>query len=333
MSETWSGRRVLVTGGLGFIGSNLVMELVQLGARVAVIDCPDGRYGGSAGNLGHLIDQVQIYDVDLLDADGLHQHAADSDVIFCLAGQVSHPNSMQDPLTDLDINCRVQLQLLEACRHWAPQTKLVFTSSRQVYGRPQTHPVDEDHPVHPVDVNGISKMAAEQFFRLYWDVYGIRSVCLRLTNTYGPRMDLTSAGRGFTNVCLSRVLRGDVVTLFGTGEQRRDFMYVDDVVEALILAADQESGFGLAYNLSHPCPCSLQDFVRTLQNFVNVQVQFIPFPPDRLSIDVGDYTGCSRRFQNLTGWKAKTSLEDGLRATIDYFQTMHCSADAETLRS
>jgi UDP-glucose 4-epimerase len=269
----------------------------------------------------------------LLDADALSQVVPGHDVVFCLAGQVSHPNSMQDPIQDLDMNCRAQLQILEACRHSSPHTMLVFTSSRQVYGRPQTRPVDEAHPVRPVDVNGISKMAAEHFFRLYWEVYGIRSVCLRLTNTYGPRMDLTSPGRGFINVCLSQVLNGDVVSLFGTGDQQRDFTYVDDVVDALMLAANQASGFGLAYNLSHPASCSLRDFVQTLQQFIDVRLRFIPFPADRLSIDVGDYSGCSARFQNLTGWKAKTSLEDGLRATLDYFQTCRHLTDAETLQS
>jgi UDP-glucose 4-epimerase len=319
MTEAWSGCTVLVTGGLGFIGSNLVAELVRLGARVSIVDRASGEFGGSLRNIATVAEQITLHDADVRDADVMSRIVPGHDVIFCVAGQVSHPNSMTDPLLDLDTNCRAHLALLEICRHSNPNVRLVFASTRQVYGRPVTRPVDEQHPLRPVDVNGISKLAAEHFFRLYSEIYGIRSISLRLTNTYGPRMDLRSPGRGFINVCLAQALRGDTITLFGTGEQLRDFTYVADTVEALLLAAQQESGWGSAFNLAHPAPCGLRDFVSVLGTLIDVRVQVVPFPPERLAIDVGDYSGCSRRFQDLTGWMARTSLETGLRKTIDYF--------------
>lgn len=319
MPEAWSGCTVLVTGGLGFIGSNLVIELVRQGAYVTVIDRSAGQHGGNIHNIESVAERIVLLDADIRDADSMSRIVPGHEVVFCIAGQVSHPNSMTDPLQDLDTNCRAQLQLLEICRHSNPDARLVFTSTRQVYGRPLTRPVNEQHSLRPVDVNGISKMAAEHFFRLYREVYGIRSISLRLTNTYGPRMDLKSAGRGFINVCLAQALRGDVITLFGTGDQLRDFTYVNDVVRALMLAAQQQTGWGGAYNLSHSEPCGLRDFVSVLGKLIAVRLQLIPFPQDRLAIDVGDYSGCSRSFQDLTGWVAGISLEEGLRETVEFF--------------
>lgn len=319
MPEAWSGCTVLVTGGLGFIGSNLVIELVRQGAHVTVIDRSAGQHGGNIRNIDSVADRIVLHDADIRDADSMSRIVPGHEVIFCVAGQVSHPNSMTDPLLDLDTNCRAQLQLLEICRRSNPDVRLVFTSTRQVYGRPLTQPVNEQHPLRPVDVNGVSKMAAEHFFRLYREVHGIRSISLRLTNTYGPRMDLKSAGRGFINVCLAQALRGDVITLFGTGDQLRDFTCVADVVQALLMAGQQQSGWGGVYNLSHPEPCGLREFVSVLGRIIDVRLELVPFPPDRLSIDVGDYCGCSRRFHELTGWVAGTRLEEGLRETVEFF--------------
>jgi nucleoside-diphosphate-sugar epimerase len=325
MFETWLGRRVLVTGGLGFIGSNLVLELVSHGAQVTVIDRTGGQYGGDLRNVDSVAHQIVLRDADIRDSQALAECVPEHEIIFCLAGQVSHSNSMTDPLTDLDINCRASLQLLEICRQSNPDARLIFTSTRQVYGRPQTCPVDEHHPLCPVDVNGISKVAAEHLLRLYWEVHGIRSISLRLTNTYGPRMDLKSPGRGFINVCLGQALRGDVVSLFDSGDQQRDFTFVADVVQALMLAARQQSGWGAAYNLSHPEPCSLRKFVSVLSQFIDVRVEQVPFPPDRRAIEVGDYWGNSNRFRQLTGWVAKTGLEEGLRETVQFFLQHHHS--------
>ncbi len=319
MSESVAGRHVLVTGGLGFIGSNLVIQLVKRGAKVTVLDRVSGEFGGRMENLREVSRDVAICDGDVRDDAVLNQLLPGKDVVFCLAAQVSHPLSMTDPLKDVDINLRSQLQLLEVCRLKSPETKVVSTSTRQVYGRTLQHPVSETHPTFPVDVNGISKLAAEHCSRLYSEVYGLRTLTFRLTNTYGPRMDLLSPGRGFINACLGQALRGEPVTLFGTGEQVRDFTFVDDVVDALILAAGQSSDFGRTYNLSGPEPCSLKQFVMTLHQSLPVSIRTVPFPDERLAIDVGNYWGDSSAWNRRTGWQADTSLEEGLKRTVEYF--------------
>lgn len=323
MPDSWSECRVLVTGGLGFIGSNLVLMLLKRGARVTVVDRMSGEFGGDVANLGAAIHDVDLRDVDIRDAVAMDTILPEQDVIFSLAGQVSHPNSMADPLLDLDLNCRAQLQMLESCRHRNASAKIVFASTRQIYGRPTEMPVTEDHPLQPVDVNGVSKLATEELFRLYAEVYGLRTVCLRLTNTYGPRMDLRNPGRGFINVCLKRALAGNAVQLFGDGQQLRDFVYVDDVSEAMLSAAAMESGFGQAFNVSCAQAVSLRDFVTVLQRLLPFDVEVVPFPADRKVIDVGDYVGCSQKFQQMTGWKPKVSLAEGLAATVEWHQTGH----------
>ena len=319
MPESLAGREVLVTGGLGFIGSNLVIQLVERGAKVTVLDRVSGEFGGRLDNLREVSRAVAIVDGDIRNDAALNELLPGKDVVFWLAAQVSHPLSMSDPLTDVDINLRSQLQMLEVCRRKAPTTTIVSTSTRQVYGRTTQHPVSETHPTSPVDVNGISKLAAEHCYRLYSEVYGLRTLSFRLTNTYGPRMDLGSPGRGFINACLSQALHGDPVTFFGTGEQTRDFTFVDDVVDALLLAAVQKSDFGRTYNLSGPSPCSLKQFVMTLNQYLPVSVRTVPFPNERLAIDVGDYWGDSTAWHQKTGWLANTKLEAGLKRTVEYF--------------
>ena len=241
------------------------------------------------------------------------------DAIFCLAGQVSHSGSMRQPLLDLDLNCRCQLAVLEACRQSNRDARIVYASTRQLYGRPHYLPVDEGHPVMPVDVNGVSKLAAEQFFSLYHRVYGIRSTCLRLTNTYGPRMDLQDSSKGFVGVFLAQALQGQPLSIFGDGNQRRDFNHVDDVVTALIRAALHDEAIGSVFNLAHPRPCSLLQFAELLTDIIPVPVQCVPFPDDRKAIDVGDYFGSAARFERVTGWIPHIDLADGLKSTVEYF--------------
>lgn len=320
MSDCLTGRRVLVTGGLGFIGSNLVLHLVKRGASVTVLDRVSGEFGGSADNLREVADRIRLVDGDVRDDAILSTVVPGNDVIFSMAAQVSHPLSMADPLHDLDVNLRSQLQLLEVCRRSSSNAIIIAASTRQVYGRTHRHPVSESHPTSPVDVNGISKLAAEHCYRLYAEVHGLRTLSFRLTNTYGPRMDLQSPGRGFINTCLSQALRNEPVTLFGSGEQIRDFTYVDDVVLAMLLGAEQTSDFGRSYNLSGTQPCSLRQFVQTLNQHLPVALQTVPFPEERLAIDVGNYWGDSSAWRERTGWTARTSLDDGLRTTVAYFR-------------
>ncbi len=320
MSGSWTGRRVLVTGGVGFIGSNLAVRLVELDARVTLVDSMLPQYGATLDSIEPVRDRVQVNFSDVRDRHSLRYLVRDQDVIFSLAGQVSHSESMHDPLTDLEINCASQLSLLECCREGNPGARIVFASTRQLYGRPSYLPVDEDHPRVPVDVNGINKLAAEMYYTLYHQVHGIDTVSLRLTNTYGPRMDLASDRKGFAGIFIRLALAGGKIRIFGSGQQKRDFNYVDDVVEAFVLATGREDLHGGAFNLGHSERHSLLEFVATLARFTGVEYELVPFPDDHKAIDIGDYYADFSRFAAATGWSPRVSLAEGLERTVEYFK-------------
>ena len=319
MHDAYRGLNILVTGGLGFIGSNLAIRLVELGAQVLIVDSLIPDYGGNVFNVSDVQDRLVINVSDIRDQESLPSLIADQDFVFSLAGQVSHLDSMTQPMVDLEINCQSQLALLEACRHHNPTAKIVFASTRQLYGRPQYLPVDEKHPLVPVDVNGINKLASEMYYSLYHQVYGMKTVSLRLTNTYGPRMDLRNDRKGFAGVFLRQALRGETIRLFGTGQQRRDFNYVDDVVEALLIAGQTTELAGDVFNLGNETHHSLTEFVTTLQQFTEFQYECVPFPPDRERIDIGDYYGSYQKFHAATGWRPQVSLTDGLEQSVAFF--------------
>ncbi len=317
--QSLRSRRVLVLGGLGFIGSNLAHRLVGLGAEVVLVDSMLGAYGGNLANLEGIEDRVQVNYSDIRDTHSLRYLVRDADVIFSVAGQTSHIESMSDPMTDLDINCRSQLSILECCREAARPARIVYASTRQLYGRPEYLPVDEDHPVRPVDVNGINKLAAEMYYTLYSQVHGMHCVSLRLTNTYGPRQHLSGSTQGFAGIFLRKAMGGEKIQIFGTGEQRRDFNYVDDVVDAFLLAAEDDRLVGKVYNLGHDRPASLLDFVEILQRHCDFECEIVPFPAEHEAIDIGDYYGDSSRFRELTGWTPRVDLEEGLSRTVEFF--------------
>jgi UDP-glucose 4-epimerase len=317
----FSGKRILITGGVGFLGSNLAAELVQLGAKVTLVDSMIPRYGATLDNLAEFADKVTVNFSDIRDVHSIRYLVRGHDVIFSLAGQVSHLESMQDPLTDLDINCRAQLSLLEACRLNNPEARLVFAGTRQIYGRPQVLPVSEDHPLVPADANGVSNLAAEMYFALYHRVYKMRTVSLRLTNTFGPRMDLDSGQKGFMGVFIRRALRGELIQLYGDGLQRRDFNYASDVVEAMLLAACERAvWWGESFNLGHSHSYSLLDVVRLLQQHAEFDFECIDFPSARKAIDIGDYIADFSRFHAATGWSPQVPLDVGIEATMKYFR-------------
>jgi UDP-glucose 4-epimerase len=320
VSESWRGKRVLVTGGIGFIGSNLAIRLVELGARVQLVDSMLPAYGADLANVEPVRERLRVNFSDVRDRHSLGWLVRGEDVIFSLAGQVSHLDSMVDPETDLEINCRSQLSLLESCRKVNPSVRIVFASTRQLYGRPEYLPVDERHPLRPVDVNGINKLAAEMYYTLYHRVHGLATVSLRLTNTYGPRMDLHSDRKGFVGVFLRQALAGETVRIYGTGEQRRDFNYVDDVVDALLLAAESDRLLGQSLNLGHPSTYSLIEFVETLARFAPFRWERVPFPPELAAIDIGDYYGAFAAFAAATGWSPRIDLADGLARTVEWFR-------------
>jgi len=312
--------RVIVTGGLGFIGSALAAGLVDLGAEVVLIDSLAPNYGGNPFNIAPIRDRVQVEIVDIRDTARLKPLLAGCDHLFNLAGQTSHLDSMHDPVTDLEINCLAQLTLLEACRAVCPEATIVFASTRQIYGRPLYLPVDERHPLHPVDVNGVNKMAGEAYHILYHDVYGLKATSLRLTNTYGPRMRIKDARQTFVGVWLRLALEGKPFEVWG-GAQKRDFTYVDDAVDAFLLAAVKAETKGKVFNLGGEAPVSLTELAELLVaankggRFVNHE-----FPAERRRIDIGDYFADDRLFRSVTGWRPRVPLDAGLARSLAYFQ-------------
>ncbi|MBP2316563.1 NAD-dependent epimerase/dehydratase family protein [Azospirillum soli] len=314
------GSNVLIIGGIGFIGSNLAMRLVGLGASVLLVDSMNPLYGGNLRNIAPIKDRVRVNIADVRDKHSLSYLVRDQQYIFNLAGQTSHMDSMADPVTDLEINCTAQLSLLEVCRAYNPDAKLVFASTRQIYGRPQYLPVDEKHPIRPVDVNGINKTAGEFYHILYNDVYGIRATVLRLTNTYGPRMRIKDARQTFLGIWIKSLLQGAPIDVWG-GTQLRDFNYVDDVVDALLIAALDRASDGKVYNVGSDEILSLEEVARLLTDFIpGAHYSVREYPPERRKIDIGDYYSDFTLFRTSTGWTPKTSFREGVEKTVKFFQ-------------
>lgn len=322
--DDFSGKRVLITGGLGFIGSNLAIKLVELGADVTLVDSLIPTYGGNLWNIEPIKNRVHINISDVRDPYAMKYLISGQHFLFNLAGQTSHVDSMENPETDLAINTQAQLQILEACRHHNPDVKVVFASTRQVYGKPMQIPVKEDHPLVPVDLNGVHKLAGEHYHRLYNNIYGIRAVILRLTNTYGPRMRVVDARQTFLGIWIRHLLEGRPIQIFGDGSQRRDYNYVDDVVDALLMAAKTDMCCGEVLNLGSREVLSLTETAGVFLKLVpEGQLKYVAFPNDRLRIDIGDYQGDFTKISTDLGWEPKVSFEDGLRKTLDYYREHH----------
>ncbi len=315
----YRGKRVLVTGGLGFFGSNLALRLLELGATVHVVDALLEDCGGNAFNLEHAREHIRVSIEDLRNQAFMEQAVAGCEIIFNLAGHISHLGSMQDPQHDLAINCSAHLSLLEACKRVNRNVKVVFASSRQLYGRPVSLPVNEDHPVEPVDINGIHKRAAERYHFIY-GVYGIRATALRMTNTYGPRQLVRHNMQGFMGWFIRKALDAEEIVLFGDGNQLRDPVYVDDAVDAFLRAGISPVADGQVFNLG-ATPVSLRAIAETLLCICGTgSLRLEPFPEERRSIDIGSYYGDYWKAERLLKWTPQVELEDGLRRTIDYFR-------------
>lgn len=314
------GKKSLITGGLGFIGSNLARRLVDLGAQVVLVDSLIPEYGGNLFNIADIKDRVQVNISDVRDRHGMRYLVQGQDYLFNLAGQTSHMDSMQDPETDLDINCRAQLSILEACRHYNPRIKIVFASTRQIYGKPDYLPVDEKHLLRPVDVNGINKMAGEWYHILYNNVYALRACALRLTNTIGPRMRIKDARQTFLGIWIRLLLEGKPFEVWG-GEQMRDFTYVDDAVDAFLLAAASEGANGRVFNLGCERVIGLKDLADLLVE-VNGggRYELRSFPPDRKRIDIGDYYADYSHIRSALQWEPKVPLREGLARTLAFYR-------------
>lgn len=322
---------ILISGGLGFVGSSLALNLAGQGRSFTLVDSLNPKYGGNLHNIISVIDNtlVRINISDVRDQHSLQVLLRGAHVLYNLAGQTSHMDSMADPFTDLDINARAQLSILEVCRQVAPQVRIVFASTRQIYGRPHYLPVDEAHPLQPVDVNGINKLAGEQYHLLYSEAYGIRSTVIRLTNTYGPRMRIKDARQTFLGVWIHNLLQCQPFEVWG-GEQLRDYTYVDDCVSALQLAASSDAAIGEIYNIGgFGEPVSLLETAETLVAAARdleiplATEPFVvrPYPAERKKIDIGDYYADDRKIRQHLGWEPKVGLREGLKRTLAYYAT------------
>ena len=316
----YKNKNILITGGLGFVGSNVAKALVELGAIVTIVDSLIPQYGGNLFNINDFREKIEINICDIRDPHAMKHLVQGKDYIFNLAGQTSHMDSMTDPQTDLDINASAQLSILEACRLNNPDIKIIFASTRQLYGKPDYLPVDEKHPIRPVDINGINKLAGEWYHLLYNNVYGIKACALRLTNTYGPGMRVKDARQTFLGIWVRLLLEGKAIKVFGDGKQLRDFNYVDDCVNALLLAGASDTTNGKVYNLGSQEVIGLKALAELIVDLgYGGTFELIPFPPERKSIDIGDYYSDFSLISAELGWSPKVELEEGLRRTVEFY--------------
>jgi UDP-glucose 4-epimerase len=320
MSSEFAGAKVLITGGLGFIGSNLARRLAGLGADLTLIDSLIPEYGGNRFNIEGFQYRVHVNISDVRDTYSLEPLVRGKDYLFNLAGQTSHLDSMVNPVPDLEINCRAQLSILEACRTYNPGIRIVFASTRQIYGRPDSLPVNEAHPLNPVDINGINKMAAEKYHLLYSDVYGIHATALRLTNTIGPRMRIKDARQTFVGLWIRQLLEDKPIEVWG-GKQLRDFTDVEDAVDAFLLAAASPSTKGQVYNLGGSETITLEDLAKRMVE-INGGGEYAvrDFPADRRAIDIGDYYADFFKIRSQLGWAPRKPLNETIQSTLNYYR-------------
>lgn len=319
--DKFRDKKVLITGGLGFIGSNLARRLVSYGADVTIVDSLIWAYGGNRFNVADIEDKLQIKISDIRDRYSMSELIKNQDVLFNLAGQVSHIDSMKDPFTDLEINTASQVSILESCRQYNRNIKIVYASSRQIYGKPEYLPVDEKHPIHPTDINGINIMAGEWYHILYNNVYGIRACSLRMTNVYGPRQLIKHNRQGFIGWFIRLAVEGKKIQIYGDGAQKRDLNYVDDVCDALLLAALSDKANGQIYNLGSSEVVSLKDLSEQIIKIAGSgRYDLVPWPADKKKIDIGDYYGDFSKIKKELSWEPKTNLAEGLSRTIDFYK-------------
>jgi UDP-glucose 4-epimerase len=322
----YRGRRVMITGGLGFIGSNIARRLVDLGSDVLVMDSLIPGSGANFFNIDGVADRLRVNIADVRQESTMNHLVRDREVIFNLAGQVSHIDSMKDPYTDLEINCRSQLSILEACRKFNPSVKVVFAGTRQVYGKPDSLPVTEDHLVRPVDVNGINKAAGENYHLLYNNVFNVRACSLRLTNVYGPRQLIKHNRQGFIGWFIRLALEGREIEIFGDGSQIRDFVYVDDAVDAFLRAGASDICNGQVFNVGGSEPIAHKDLAALLIDVAGAgSVRHVPWPAEKKAIDIGSFYADSSRFRGAVGWEPVVPLREGFAKTLEHYRA-HASA-------
>lgn len=321
LGKFYSGQEVLITGGLGFIGSNLAIRLVGLGAKVTVLDSLDKHCGGNIFNIEPVKSKVTIISEDARNQDAMINAVKGKRIVFSLAGHLSHKRSMELPQLDFSLNVETGISLLEACRKNGGQVKIVYTGTRGQYGKVLYNPVDENHPKNFTDVNGISKQAGEDMHLLYGKLYpNIKVACARLTNCYGPRHQMLDPSQGFIGWFIRKAMDNETLEIWG-GEQTRDCNFVDDVVEALLLMGASEKADGEVFNLGSGADICLKDIARIIvETCGSGSLKIIPFPETHKKIEIGEYKADIRKITNILGWKPNTGLEEGLKKTIEFYK-------------
>lgn len=319
--EAFQGKRVVVTGGLGFIGSNLSVRLVELGAKVTIVDNMMPRLGGNLFNVKEIMDHIQINFSDVRDEHSMDYLVKDQDFIFHLAGQVNHVDSIRNPIQDLDINCRGTLVLLESCRKYNREVKVIFSGTRGEYGASVKLPVGEDHPTNPKGIYAVTNLSAEKMVLVYDDVHKISGTCLRITNTYGPRHQMAHDEYGVLNWFIRKAIDDELIPVFGEGHILRDFLYVDDLVECFLQVAICSSAYGEVFNVGTGIPISFIDLAKKIVEVAGSgKVAFTEFTKERKEVEPGDYYTDISKIRKVVGWMPKTDLSEGLKKTIEFYR-------------
>jgi len=318
--EACAGKRVLITGGLGMLGSTIAHRLVACGAQVTIADAMLPLYGGNLFNLHGIEDRVRVNYADIRDEGAMNQLVRGQDIIFDLAAQVSYTDSQEMPLLDVDINCRGHLVVLEACRHFNPEAKVIFTGSRMQYGKTLYNPVDAKHPMLPLSIYGVHKMTGEAYCQMYFHTHGIRTVAFRIANPYGPRQQMKHSKYGIVNWFIRLAMDEETIRVFGDGQQIRDYVYVDDIAEALILSGVSEATDGEVYNLGSGVETRFIDMARMVVETVGRgKIEQVPWPDNYSSIETGDYVMDIAKVYDALGWQPKVTLAEGIERAFRYY--------------
>ena len=313
------GQRVLITGGLGFIGSNLVHQCLKLGADVTIYDCLDPRSGGNMYNVQEIRDHVQVDLNDIRNFEGVCSAILNQDILFNCAAYTSHPNSMREPLIDIDVNCKGVINILEAARRFNSEVKIVHVGTSTQIGKMHFSPVTELHPEFPVDVYSANKGASEKHVLIYGGAYGLKTTVIRLANVFGPRSNIKSSDFGFINYFIGLALQGKELTVFGDGQQLRNISYVDDCVAALVLAAMDDKSNGQVFFAVSDKQYNVAEIAQTLVANIGGTARFVEWPPDRKAIEIGDAVISNEKIKTTLKWSPQFDLQSGLMKTRDYF--------------
>lgn len=317
-----AGKHVLITGGAGMLGSTIAHLAYREGASVTVLDALLPLYGGNLFNLKDISDGIEFVQGDIRDREIVDQVVKGQDMVFNLAAQVSYVDSNTDPHLDIDINCRGIVNVLESCRQFAPQARVLFSSSRFVYGRIEYSPVDEVHPFNCLSIYGIHKLAGEKYHRYYFEAYGLPATSLRIANPYGPRQQMKHGKYGIVNWFIRQALDGKPLTVFGEGGQKRDYIFSEDLAEAFLAVALSPQTAGETYNLGSGGGSSFLEMTRTIAKYVpDTDIRQVEWPKDRYFVETGDYIADIQKLQQATGWQPQIDLEEGIARTVDYYRS------------